>query len=73
MQIYNNLKCVDADFKDAIIDSEYLPNHLRKGKAKNVSPAVTNKKELRRKLMESKLHAGNINIELILSRSSLPD
>jgi hypothetical protein len=41
---------VDADLKDAIIYDENLSTELSKGKAKNVPPAVKNKKELREKV-----------------------
>ena len=42
----NNLICKDAIFDDAIIDDDELVNYLRNNGAKNVPPAVKNKKQL---------------------------
>jgi Pentapeptide repeats (8 copies) len=69
----NDLKCVDADFKDAIIDDENLTMRLSSNKnTKNVPPAVKNKRELREKL-EERGFSRDVIIGEFLSRSSLPD
>jgi hypothetical protein len=71
--IYYGLKCVDADFKDTIIDHENLSTLLNNGSAKNVPPAVKNKKELRDKLRNHRAQLSTDVIDKILSRSSLKD
>jgi len=67
----NNLKCVHADFKDAIADDERLSVQLRAGKAKNAPPVVKSKKELREELHNCEQSSSII--EHILSISRLPD
>jgi hypothetical protein len=67
----NYLKCTDADFKDAIIDDERLSIQLTEGKAKNVSPGVKSKKELREKL--EKQGVQRFYIWEALSLSNLPE
>jgi uncharacterized protein YjbI with pentapeptide repeats len=65
----NDLKCENADFKDAIIDDENLSIQLSNGKAKNVPAAVKTKGELRKKLGSRELPDDLIN--QLLSHSSL--
>ena len=69
---YQDLKCVNADFKGAIIDDENLSIQLSNGNAKNVPPVIKNKEELRRGLKNRGRLLANVIDELLL-RSSLPE
>ena len=52
VEYLSGLICDNADFKDALIDDAELSEYLENHNAKNVSPAVKDKEELKRKLEE---------------------
>jgi hypothetical protein len=66
-------KCLDADLEDAIIDDETFVKVLKDGNAKNVPPAVENKRELRKRLEDAILPLPKYVVDSLLSLSPLQD
>jgi uncharacterized protein YjbI with pentapeptide repeats len=66
---FSKLKCINADFKDTIIDNKELVDYLETHGAKNVSCAGSTKEELKSRLNQNG-YQGKI-VEKILERSLL--
>jgi uncharacterized protein YjbI with pentapeptide repeats len=69
VEYLSGLICDNADFKDALIDDAELSEYLENHNAKNVSPAVKDKEELKRKLEERVF--SKEYIDEILNKSAL--
>ena len=69
VEYLGGLICDNADFKDAIIDDAELSEYLENHNAKNISPAVKDKEELKKKLGERVF--SKEYIDEILNKSTL--